>query len=172
MSGTPGNPLHCQSIITRRGGLPVQCPVCQFDNRKGRGFCAECGAPMAVVCSVCGFSNEVGEKFCGGCGVELDPQASAARSTSPIQSSEWRACGACLAGNRPRRPSGSRPIARADPVSSARCPERLAPTKFSSCLILSGGLSRFSGTPGNPLHWRSITTPRGSSRAVSCMPVR
>ena len=53
----------------------MQCPACHVENRKGRGFCAECGAPMAVVCSRCDFSNEVNEKFCGGCGAELIAQA-------------------------------------------------------------------------------------------------
>ena len=65
----------------------MRCPACHFDNREGRGFCAECGAPMAVVCSGCGFSNEVAEKFCGGCGVELFPRvAHASAATRSPQS--------------------------------------------------------------------------------------
>jgi predicted ATPase/class 3 adenylate cyclase len=49
----------------------MQCPRCQAENRAGRRFCAECGAPLALPCSACGFSNEPEEKFCGGCGTAL-----------------------------------------------------------------------------------------------------
>jgi class 3 adenylate cyclase len=49
----------------------MQCPRCQAENRAGRRFCAECGAPLALPCSSCGFSNEPEEKFCGGCGTPL-----------------------------------------------------------------------------------------------------
>ena len=49
----------------------MQCPHCQAENRAGRRFCAECGAPLALPCSSCGFANEPGEKFCGGCGTPL-----------------------------------------------------------------------------------------------------
>jgi class 3 adenylate cyclase/tetratricopeptide (TPR) repeat protein len=46
----------------------LQCPQCQAENREGRRFCGECGAPLAARCPECGFENEPGEKFCGGCG--------------------------------------------------------------------------------------------------------
>ena len=49
----------------------MQCPRCQTENRAGRRFCAECGAPFALACPACGFTNEPGEKFCGGCGTPL-----------------------------------------------------------------------------------------------------
>ena len=49
----------------------MQCPQCQCENRAGRRFCAECGAPLPLACAVCGFTNEPGEKFCGGCGTPL-----------------------------------------------------------------------------------------------------
>jgi class 3 adenylate cyclase/tetratricopeptide (TPR) repeat protein len=49
----------------------MECPKCQAENRKGRRFCAECGAPLAIACLDCGFANDPGEKFCGGCGVAL-----------------------------------------------------------------------------------------------------
>ena len=68
----------------------MQCPHCQAENRTGRRFCAECGAPLALLCSACGFSNEPGEKFCGGCGTPLitalqapAPQLSAPQSYTP-----------------------------------------------------------------------------------------
>jgi class 3 adenylate cyclase/tetratricopeptide (TPR) repeat protein len=49
----------------------MQCVHCQTENRTGRRFCAECGAPLALPCAACGFANEPGEKFCGGCGTPL-----------------------------------------------------------------------------------------------------
>ena len=49
----------------------MQCPQCQYENRVGRRFCAECGAPLSLACPTCGFTNEPGEKFCGGCGTPL-----------------------------------------------------------------------------------------------------
>src|SRR6266853_567821 len=49
----------------------MQCPQCQCENRAGRRFCAECGAPLPLACAACGFTNEPGEKFCGGCGTPL-----------------------------------------------------------------------------------------------------
>jgi class 3 adenylate cyclase/tetratricopeptide (TPR) repeat protein len=49
----------------------MQCVRCQTENRAGRRFCAECGAPLALSCAACGFENEPGEKFCGGCGTSL-----------------------------------------------------------------------------------------------------
>ena len=49
----------------------MQCSHCQTENRTGRRFCAECGAPLALPCVSCGFANESGEKFCGSCGMSL-----------------------------------------------------------------------------------------------------
>jgi hypothetical protein len=49
----------------------MQCSRCQTENRTGRQFCAECGAPLALLWASCGFANEPGEKFCGGCGTPL-----------------------------------------------------------------------------------------------------
>jgi class 3 adenylate cyclase/tetratricopeptide (TPR) repeat protein len=49
----------------------MQCAHCETENRTGRRFCAECGAPLALPCAACGFANEPGEKFCGGCGTPL-----------------------------------------------------------------------------------------------------
>src|SRR5580700_4191367 len=49
----------------------MRCATCGKDNREGRRFCAECGAPMAFKCSRCGASNEPDEKFCGECGATL-----------------------------------------------------------------------------------------------------
>ena len=49
----------------------MQCRSCGGPNRAGRRFCAECGAPLAVVCADCGAENEAGEKFCGDCGTSI-----------------------------------------------------------------------------------------------------
>jgi class 3 adenylate cyclase/tetratricopeptide (TPR) repeat protein len=69
----------------------MQCPTCQQDNRDGRRFCGECGAPLPAPCPACGFANEPAEKFCGGCGAPLattpasraPASASAAPTASP-----------------------------------------------------------------------------------------
>jgi class 3 adenylate cyclase/tetratricopeptide (TPR) repeat protein len=50
----------------------MRCVRCQTENREGRRFCAQCGAPLSLACPSCGFANEAGEKFCGGCGKALD----------------------------------------------------------------------------------------------------
>jgi class 3 adenylate cyclase/tetratricopeptide (TPR) repeat protein len=49
----------------------MRCSKCDSDNREGRKFCANCGAPLAVTCPKCGASNQPGEKFCGDCGAGL-----------------------------------------------------------------------------------------------------
>jgi class 3 adenylate cyclase/tetratricopeptide (TPR) repeat protein/ABC-type transport system involved in cytochrome c biogenesis ATPase subunit len=54
----------------------MRCPSCEFDNRQGRRFCAECGAPLGGQCPSCGFDNDPGEKYCGGCGVSLESRPS------------------------------------------------------------------------------------------------
>jgi class 3 adenylate cyclase len=59
----------------------MRCTKCGADNRDGRRFCAQCGAPMAAKCAHCGASNEPGEKFCGDCGNALAVLASAPPST-------------------------------------------------------------------------------------------
>jgi class 3 adenylate cyclase/tetratricopeptide (TPR) repeat protein len=68
----------------------MQCPRCQAENRHGRRFCSECGAPLASSCPSCGFSNEPGEKYCGGCGLSLtsprptfEPRSSSIQSHTP-----------------------------------------------------------------------------------------
>src|SRR5262249_60478710 len=53
-------------------GVCMLCRPCGPQNRAGRKFGAECGAPLAVVCSVCGAANEPGERFCGECGARLE----------------------------------------------------------------------------------------------------
>ena len=48
------------------------CGGCRRENREGRKFCAECGAPLTgPACPSCGVTNEPGENFCGKCGAPL-----------------------------------------------------------------------------------------------------
>jgi class 3 adenylate cyclase len=62
----------------------MHCPQCQYENRAGRRFCAECGAPLPLACPACGFANEPGEKFCGGCGTPLaGPAAQPTQTAQP-----------------------------------------------------------------------------------------
>jgi class 3 adenylate cyclase len=58
----------------------MRCSKCGDDNREGRKFCANCGAPIAIKCERCGAWNELGERFCGECGAALGDTA-VARAT-------------------------------------------------------------------------------------------
>jgi class 3 adenylate cyclase len=49
----------------------MRCSKCGSDNREGRKFCANCGAPLAVACPKYGVRNQPEEKFCGECGAEI-----------------------------------------------------------------------------------------------------
>ncbi len=53
----------------------ITCSSCGRENRSGRKFCAECGAPLALACPTCGAANEPGERFCGDCGARLEAEA-------------------------------------------------------------------------------------------------
>ncbi|HLI81659.1 MAG TPA: adenylate/guanylate cyclase domain-containing protein [Candidatus Binataceae bacterium] len=67
----------------------MKCAACGQDNREGRKFCAECGAPLASKCPQCGASNEPSEKFCGECGSALAAPATAKKSIeAPIRVAE------------------------------------------------------------------------------------
>ena len=61
----------------------MRCSKCGNNNREGRKFCAECGAPTAVRCPQCGTANEAGEKFCGECGASLANRAPA-KASEPL----------------------------------------------------------------------------------------
>jgi class 3 adenylate cyclase/predicted ATPase len=47
------------------------CSSCGTQNRLGRRFCAQCGAPLELKCPSCGATNEQDERFCGDCGAPL-----------------------------------------------------------------------------------------------------
>ena len=49
----------------------MRCSKCNGDNREGRKFCSNCGAPLSFTCRKCGASNQPGEKFCGERGAVL-----------------------------------------------------------------------------------------------------
>jgi class 3 adenylate cyclase/tetratricopeptide (TPR) repeat protein len=72
----------------------MQCARCGAENREGRRFCAQCGAPLAAGCSACGFVNQPDDNFCGGCGMPL------AQATEPARA--------------PARPTGQEPWAEGE----------------------------------------------------------
>ena len=49
----------------------MTCGSCGTENRAGRKFCSQCGAPLAITCAACGAANEPGDAFCGDCGAPL-----------------------------------------------------------------------------------------------------
>ena len=61
----------------------MRCSKCAAENREGRKFCAECGAPLSARCSSCGAENDPAEKFCGECGVALAGKAQAVSAKAP-----------------------------------------------------------------------------------------
>src|SRR5713226_10249665 len=61
----------------------MRCSTCAAENREGRKFCAECGAPLNARCASCGAENEPTEKFCGDCGVALAGKVQAVAAKAP-----------------------------------------------------------------------------------------
>jgi hypothetical protein len=51
--------------------MTMTCRGCGTENRPGRRFYSECGAPLELACPSCGAANEPGDKFCGACGTAL-----------------------------------------------------------------------------------------------------
>src|SRR5262245_21049085 len=49
----------------------MRCLVCGTENREGRRFCSQCGAPLRVRCPRCEAINEPDDRFCGQCGNPL-----------------------------------------------------------------------------------------------------
>jgi class 3 adenylate cyclase/tetratricopeptide (TPR) repeat protein len=66
----------------------MRCSKCDSDNREGRKFCTNCGAPLVAVCSKCGAPIEPGKRFCGECGAPIRSSTAATPSSaqpSPLQ---------------------------------------------------------------------------------------
>jgi uncharacterized membrane protein YvbJ len=69
----------------------MRCPKCGSDNREGRKFCANCGAPLAVTCPKCGALNQPEERFCGECGTALiEAQQSTSQEPAPLAAAPTR----------------------------------------------------------------------------------
>jgi class 3 adenylate cyclase/predicted ATPase len=56
----------------------VICANCGGENERGRRFCGDCGAPLAVACPACGAANPARARFCGECGGALATMTSPA----------------------------------------------------------------------------------------------
>ena len=96
----------------------MRCASCQTENRAGRRFCAECGAPLGPVCSACGAQNEPEERFCGECGAPLGDEAAATEPLHVVASST----SAVLSAPSSLTSSASRPSPRlATPRRCASC---------------------------------------------------
>jgi class 3 adenylate cyclase len=65
------------------GEMSMRCTKCATENREGRKFCAECGAPLNARCASCGAENEPAEKFCGECGAALTGKVPGVASKPP-----------------------------------------------------------------------------------------
>src|SRR5205823_2007919 len=52
----------------------MTCSACGTENRAGRKFCSNCGAPLARACPACGAANDPADRFCGECGAALEAE--------------------------------------------------------------------------------------------------
>src|SRR5271167_4513362 len=82
----------------------IRCAKCGSDNREGRKYCAQCGAPMPARCPHCGASFEPTEQFCGECGNPLPswspPAPARTTEVSPIRVTPETAAAEALEGER------------------------------------------------------------------------
>jgi predicted nucleic acid-binding Zn ribbon protein len=53
----------------------MRCSKCGSDNREGRKFCTNCGAPLVATCPKCSAAIQPDEKFCGECGTAVNGSA-------------------------------------------------------------------------------------------------
>jgi class 3 adenylate cyclase/tetratricopeptide (TPR) repeat protein len=67
-------------------GTTMQCPKCQFENRKDAQFCSECGHKFELSCPECGNSIGASSKFCDGCGCKLESPIEALDNVSETES--------------------------------------------------------------------------------------
>jgi class 3 adenylate cyclase/predicted ATPase len=68
----------------------LSCSSCGTQNRPGRRFCAQCGAPLELKCPSCGAPNEHDERFCGDCGAPLTSNGPAPAEATRAGVSERR----------------------------------------------------------------------------------
>lgn len=119
--------------------MTTTCSGCGADNREGRRFCTQCGAPLApAVCPTCGAAIERGERFCGDCGVALTPASSPATAFRPPAG--------IVEGERKQLT-----VLFADVSGSMDLQERLDPEAWATIMgdvvrILAEGVRRFGGT--------------------------
>jgi uncharacterized RDD family membrane protein YckC len=86
-------------VVPHPSALPLRCPSCQAEYRRGDLFCRGCGArvaqpsgPPKAVCPSCGTAVPLPARFCNGCGATLsadgglveDPPEAARRDTRPV----------------------------------------------------------------------------------------
>jgi class 3 adenylate cyclase/tetratricopeptide (TPR) repeat protein len=118
----------------------MKCPRCAADNREGRRFCAECGAPFVVPCPSCSFANEPGEKFCGGCGQPLAVPAKAAQPAAPAaaQPPAAAAAGVPTAPVAPAPAPVPAPAVSASPAPDTYTPRHLAERILTSKSAIEG----------------------------------
>ncbi|MGE5126566.1 MAG: FHA domain-containing protein [Betaproteobacteria bacterium] len=122
-------PSGSGKVVPHPSALPLRCPSCQAEYRRGDLFCRECGAQVAqpsgppkAVCSSCGAAVPLPARFCSGCGATLSPDGE-------------RVDGPPEAARRDTRPVPVSPPAEAAPVASgsmAMAPEPRAGRRPSS----------------------------------------
>ena len=122
-------PSGSGKVVPHPSALPLRCPSCQAEYRRGDLYCRECGAQVAqpsgppkAVCPSCGTAVPLPARFCNGCGATLSPDGE--RVEGPPE-----------AARRDTRPVPVSPPAEAAPVASgsmAMAPEPRAGRQPSS----------------------------------------
>jgi uncharacterized RDD family membrane protein YckC len=76
----PPETLAGGKVVPHPSAVPLQCPACKADYRRGDLFCRECGeqvaqpsGPPRAVCASCGTSVALPARFCSACGAGLSP---------------------------------------------------------------------------------------------------
>ncbi len=133
----------------------MNCPGCEEENREGRRFCGECGAPLSRTCPACGAVDTDGARFCGECGAEFQARS---QSTPAASDRDPRAytpkhladkilqSKSALEGERKQVT-----VLFADVKGSMELAEQLDPEEWRGVLerffeILTDGVHRFEGT--------------------------
>ena len=86
MATYPGDRRAIGSISRTEVDGGVVCSNCGTENKPGRKFCVECGAPLAVACPACGAANEPTAKYCGECGTAVAAASARAAAVRPAAS--------------------------------------------------------------------------------------